>query len=166
MDSHDLRDWADRQAITDLIYRYCRSVDRLDVPLGHSIWHADGKADYGASVYQGEGRGVIDHICAEHRKTLAHSHQVTNILISLDGERAASEAYHFAALRVGAPGQIKQISVWGRYLDRWSRRDGRWGLDERRTIRDFDEIRDVTPLQAHDEGKRDHTDPSYGFLGG
>lgn len=29
----------DRQQITDLIYRYCRSVDRLDIPLGHSVWH-------------------------------------------------------------------------------------------------------------------------------
>jgi hypothetical protein len=31
-----------RQAITELSYRYCRSVDRLDIPLGHSIWHDDG----------------------------------------------------------------------------------------------------------------------------
>ena len=36
---------ADRQAIVDLIYRYCRSVDRLDIPLGHSIWHDDAIAD-------------------------------------------------------------------------------------------------------------------------
>lgn len=45
----------DRQAITDLIHLYCRSVDRLDVPLGHSIWHDDGIADYGAAI-----RTVVD----------------------------------------------------------------------------------------------------------
>jgi hypothetical protein len=78
---------ASRQQITDLIYRYCRSVDRLDVPLGHSIWHEDAIADYGADVYQGNGRGVIDHICAQHLHTLQHSHQVSNILIELEHDR-------------------------------------------------------------------------------
>jgi hypothetical protein len=155
---------ADRQAITDLIHLYCRSVDRLDVPLGHSIWHADGHADYGASVYQGDGRGVIDHICAQHRHTLGHSHQISNILIELDGDWAGSESYHFATLRVAAAGGVKQISVWGRYLDTWSRRDGRWGLAHRLTVRDFDEIREVTPLADHDVGRRDRGDPSYAVL--
>jgi hypothetical protein len=165
-DGPDLQAIADRQAITDLIYRYCRAVDRLDVPLGHSIWHADATADYGASVYQGEGRGVIDHICAQHRHTLHHSHQVTNIVIDLDGDRAGSEAYHFACLRIAAGEGIRQISVWGRYIDSWSRRGGRWGIDKRVTVRDFDEIRDVVPLEHHDVGRRDRSDPSYAVLGG
>ncbi len=164
-DDRPLRMLADRQAITDLIYRYCRAVDRLDVALGHSVWHDDGTADYGADIYQGPGRGVIDYICAQHRQTLNHSHQVTNILIGLDGDRADSESYHFACLRIAAGAGVKQISVWGRYLDTWSRRDGRWGLDRRLTIRDFDEIRDVTPLADHHVGQRDRTDPSYAVLG-
>jgi hypothetical protein len=165
-DDDIVRALADRQAITDLIYCYCRSVDRLDVPLGRSIWHDDSTADYGADVYQGPGRGVIDHICAQHRQTLHHSHQVTNILIGLDGDRAGSESYHFACLRVAAGSGVKQISVWGRYLDTWSKRAGRWGLDRRLTVRDFDEIRDVTPLANHDVGRRDESDPSYAVLGG
>ena len=165
-DAETLRAVADRQAITDLIYRYCRSVDRLDVPLGHSIWHEGSHADYGPGVYQGDGPGVIDHICAQHRHTQSHSHQVTNILIELDGDRAGSESYHFAALRVARGGKVQQISVWGRYLDTWSRQDGRWGLDKRLTVRDFDEIRDVTPLADHHIGQRDRSDPSYAVLEG
>ena len=156
-----LRALADQAAITELIYRYCRAVDRLDIPLGRSVWHADGYADYGAAVYQGDGRGVIDHICAQHRRTLHHSHQVTNILIDLEGDRAGSEAYHFATLRVAREGPVSQISVWGRYIDRWSRREGRWGLDHRLTVRDFDEIREVAPLGDHGVGRRDGDDPSY-----
>jgi len=80
MDAETLRDLADKQAIRDLIYTYCRAVDRLDIPLGHSIWHEDGYADYGAAYYQGPGRGVIDLICQSHLGLLSHSHQVTNIL--------------------------------------------------------------------------------------
>jgi hypothetical protein len=153
-----------RQQITELIYRYCRSVDRLDVPLGHSIWHADAIADYGADVYQGNGRGVIDHICAQHRHTLHHSHQVSNILIELNGDRAASESYVTASLRVRRGAKLMQMTVWSRYIDRWSRREGRWGLDHRLTVRDFDEIREVEPLKEHDVGRRDRSDPSYRVL--
>jgi len=159
-----LRDLQDRRAIIDLIYRYCRSVDRLDVPLGHSVWHADGIADYGETVYQGSGRGAIDFICAQHGKTLHHSHQVTNILIDLSGDRAGSESYAIAALRVRRGARLQQMTVWTRYIDSWSRRDGQWGLDQRIAIRDFDEVRDVVPLADHDVGRRDRSDPSYAVL--
>jgi len=152
----------DREAIRDQIYRYCRAVDRIDHALGYSIWHDDGTADYGA-YYQGSGRGVIDLICSHHQHLLYHSHQVSNILVELDGDRASSEAYVTANLRMGQDGQFKQISVWSRYIDQWSRRDGRWGIDKRLTVRDFDEIRDVTPMSAS-ESSRDRTDPSYAVL--
>jgi SnoaL-like domain len=152
---------ADHHAITDLIYRYCRAVDRLDVPLGHSIWHEDGTADYGESVYRGDGRAAIDFICAQHRKTLHHSHQVTNILIDLDSERAGSESYCIAALRVRRDEKLLQMTIWTRYVDRWSRRNGHWGLDRRIAIRDFDEVREVVALGDYDVGRRDRSDPSY-----
>jgi hypothetical protein len=157
----ELEALAARQAITALIYRYCRSVDRLDVPLGRSIWHEDGIADYGADFYQGDGRGVIDHICTQHLHTLHHSHQISNILIDLDGDHAGSEAYATATLRARRGEQLIQITIWGRYVDRWSRRSGRWGLDHRLAIRDFDEIREVTSLRDHLVGRRDRSDPSY-----
>lgn len=164
MDESSVNVLADRQAITELIYRYCRSVDRLDIPLGHSIWHDDATADYGADFYQGDGRGAIDHICAQHLRTLHHSHQVTNILIDLDGDRAGSEAYATALLRARRDEKLLQMTIWGRYVDRWSRRNGRWGLDHRLAIRDFDEIREVTPLNHHEIGRRDRSDPSYAVL--
>jgi SnoaL-like domain len=160
----DLRAITDRQAIADLIYRYCRAVDRLDVELGHSIWHEDGYADYGADVYQGNGRGVIDHICAQHRQTLHHSHQVSNIIITLDGERAGSESYVTANLRMRRGDVLVQMSIWGRYIDSWSRRDEGWGLDRRLSVRDFDEVREVRSMYEHPVGRRDRSDPSYVVL--
>jgi hypothetical protein len=159
----DLTALADKADITDLIFRYCRSVDRLDVPLGHSIWHAGGEADYG-TVYQGPGPGVIDLICRQHGGLLHHSHQVTNILIDLDGDRAGSESYCFATLRLEREGQLMQMCVWTRYIDKWERRDGRWGLVHRLAVRDFDEMGPVKEMQRHAVGTRDKSDPSYGVL--
>src|SRR3546814_1877991 len=60
-----------------------------------------------------------------------------------------------------------RISDWSSDVcssDLWSRRDGRWGLDQRLAIRDFDEIRDVTAMYEHDVGRRDRSDPSYAVL--
>jgi hypothetical protein len=156
---------ADRQTITELIYRYCRAMDRVDAELGYTIWHDGAVADYGEGIYQGSGRGFIDYVCEQHRQLLVHSHQVSNIIIDLDGDRAGSEAYVTATLRRMAGSQLKQISVWGRYVDQWSRRDGRWGIDKRVAIIDFDEIRDVVALSPCDRGRRDRSDPSYAVLG-
>ena len=156
----------DKQAIRDLIYTYCRAVDREDVALGHTVWHDDGVADYGADVYQGSGKGVIDFICASGRQLLSQSHQVTNILIELDGERAASEAYISSSYRLEQQGQLMHMGVWARYLDMWEKRSGRWGLVRRQVIFDHDELRPATPMGRAKDFKHDRSDPSYSFLKG
>ncbi len=156
---------SDREAITDLIYRYCRAMDRIDPELGYSIWHPDGTADYGPGVFQGSGRDFVDHVCAQHRGTLTHSHQVTNIIIELDGDRGASESYCTANLRIMRGDALVQISVWNRYIDTWSKRDGRWGIDTRMAVIDFDEMRPVTAMSQISRGSRDRDDPSYAVLG-
>lgn len=162
-----LTDLADKQAIRDLIYTYCRAVDRIDVPLGHSIWHDDGYADYGAGYYQGPGKGVIDTICAHHKHLLSHSHQVSNILIELHGNAAGSEAYVTGTMRMERDGTLMQIGVWGRYLDSWEKRDGRWGLMRRSVVFDHQEIREVTDLPGRGlAATRDRSDPSYAVLEG
>jgi hypothetical protein len=156
----DLQAAADRQAIADLIYRYCRAMDRIDVDLGYSIWHEDGLAEY-EGFYTGTGRGFIDKVCEGHRQLLNHSHQMSNIIIELDGDRAASESYVTAALTMKRGDQVKQMTVRSRYVDRWSKRNGRWGIDKRIAIRDFDDVRDVSPMSTTTWGRRDPSDPSY-----
>lgn len=160
-----LTELADKQAITELIYTYCRAVDRLDVPLGHSIWHEDGYADYGADYYQGPGRGVIELICENHTHLLSHSHQVSNILIELNGADAGSESYVAGTMRMERDGTLFQLGVWGRYLDRWQKRDGRWGILHRVVVFDHQDMREVTDMPGHGlPAARDRSDPSYRIL--
>jgi hypothetical protein len=159
----EVRDLLDRQAITDKLNRYCRAVDRLDVPLGHTVFHADGFADYG-QLYRGDGRGVIDLICRSHLETLNHSHQICNSIITLDGDEAGSETYFHSATRLMMEGKVTQIRVWGRYLDQWSKREGEWAIGKRLVVFDFDELREITRTMRCDEGARDRSDPSYEYL--
>ncbi|RZJ95919.1 MAG: nuclear transport factor 2 family protein [Novosphingobium sp.] len=156
----------DKQAIHEALYAYCRSVDRLDHLLGHAVFHEDSHADYGEGVYQGPGRGAIDTIIKQHDGLTSHSHQVSNVLIALDGDRAGSEAYMTGTMRMLREGKEFQIFVRARYLDRWEKRDGRWGIIQRAVAYDHDEVREVTAMRGPHNSARDTSDPSYGFLQG
>jgi hypothetical protein len=159
---------ADRLAITDKLYKYCRSVDRLDVPLGHTCFHEDSVADF--PTFQGTGRGWIDFICVEHRNFLHHSHQVTNVIIDLHGpdadglERAGSEAYVTARLRQMEGDRLMEREFCARYVDLWSKRQGAWAIDRRDCVVDFSSTREVTSLFDSAGAARDPSDPSYQVL--
>lgn len=159
-----LDELADRQAILDQLHRYCRAMDRMDHELGYSIWHHGGTADYGTANFVGSGRDFIDHVNRQHAHLLAHSHQVANVLIELDGDRAGSEAYCTATLHMQRDDKRLRMLVHSRYVDRWSRRDGRWAIDHRIAVMDLAEVAEITPMPLHREGSRDRSDPSYAVL--
>jgi hypothetical protein len=162
----DIQALIDKDAIRAALYAYCRAVDRLDHALGHSVFHEDSHADYGAGVYQGPGRGCIDAIIASHAGLTSHSHQVSNVLIALDGEKAGSEAYMTGTMRMQREGKEYQIFVRARYLDAWEKREGRWAIVRREVAYDHDEVREVTSMRGPSHAARDPSDPSYGFLKG
>lgn len=153
-----------KQAITEQIYAYCRAMDRVDRELGTAVWHAGGLADYGA-IFQGTGAEFVEWVCTGHMRLEAHSHQVSNILIAVSGERAFSEAYVTAALREKRDGKLFQKTVRGRYIDQWSRQDGRWAIDRRTYVHDFDSVSEVTETSLDGWGRRDRRDPAYGPSG-
>ena len=157
---------ADEMAITRQLYAYCRSVDRLDAALGHGVFHEDSHADYGADVYQGPGRGCIDKIIKDHDHLTSHSHQVSNVLIALDGDRAGSEAYMTGTMRMLRDGKEFQIFVRARYLDAWEKRSGRWAIIRRQVAYDHDEVREATSMRGASNAARDASDPSYALLKG
>ncbi|MCB2079565.1 MAG: nuclear transport factor 2 family protein [Novosphingobium sp.] len=155
---------ADRLAIMDKLYRYCRSVDRLDVQVGHTVFHEDSTADFGS--YKGTGRGWIDYVCEEHKRFLHHSHQVTNTIIEIDGDTAGSESYVFATLQRQDGDKIMQHEFWARYVDTWSRRNGDWAIDTRHCVVDYGVLREVEVLGGDPRSSRDNSDPSYSVLKG
>jgi hypothetical protein len=126
-----------KQAITEALHRYCHGLDRFD--RGQAmIWHPGGTADYGADIFQGTGDGFLDWVWPVHETFERTSHQVTNILVTVDGDRATSETYVTVCLRNADVDLVNR----GRYSDTWSRRDGRWGIDARTYT---DDIAQVVP---------------------
>jgi hypothetical protein len=155
---------ADRLAIIDLIYRYCRSMDRLDREEGYAIWHEGATADYGPTIYRGSGRGFIDFVTDTHMTMEGQSHQISNIIIELDGDTATSESYVTAVLRRRRDAGLFEVTTRGRYLDEWAFREGRWGIVRRVYVHDFDRTAPAgEPLQPSTM-RRDRSDLSYAFI--
>lgn len=121
-----------KQAITEVLYRYCHAVDRIDPELAAQVWHEDGLAHYDG-IFEGTAAGFFDFVFEAHSHCDATSHQLTNILIEVDGDSAVSQSYVTACLRTAGLDRI----VRGRYLDRLSCRAGKWRIDERRYVNDI-----------------------------
>ena len=127
-----------KQAITEVLHRYCYAMDTNDAELGYQVWHDDGTAHY-EGMFDGSGRDFVDFGQAGHRATFdATSHQVTNIAITIDGNRATSASYVTAACRFRETGLVYLIR--GRYLDAWSCRESTWRIDTRRFVTDLWQI--------------------------
>jgi hypothetical protein len=153
----------DKQAITERIYDYARSMDRLDAELGYSCFHEGTPVDYGTQMYQGDGRGFVDMCMAAHPGFHAHSHQFSNIRIWIDSlTTARSETYCDVTLRrYDEEGKAFDIRNLGRYVDRWEKRRGEWRISERKYLIDFDQSGPPPGSLFAMTGKRDKSDPSY-----
>lgn len=149
--------------ITDALARYCRALDRFDDELALTLWHPGGTVDYGAELFSGSASDFVKWLRPVHERVDATTHRIANAIVRVTGDTAVSEAYgHVMLITRTSDGQRVQ-HTFGRYLDRWSLREGRWAIDHRRYVRDAGWIADVEALPT--SGRRDRTDPSYELLG-
>ena len=149
-----------KDQIKDQIYNYCRGLDRMDKPLALSVWHSDATVESGG--FKGSGPEWIESAWRSHEKVHAHTHQMTNILIRVNGDKATSETYFITSIRGEPTAESSRTSlIRGRYEDRWSKRNGRWAMDHRRILVDFTTNDEENTKNPQAPGRRDKTDPSY-----
>jgi hypothetical protein len=138
--SASLETVAAKQAIAEVLYRYCHAVDRIDADIWKTVWH-DGAVVHYEGIFEGSASDLMEFIFRAHRASEATSHQVTNAVVEVDGARAESTCYVTAVVRSGA----NDVVIRGRYLDRLSARDGEWRIDERRYQNDVMQLIPVGP---------------------
>jgi SnoaL-like domain len=152
-----------RLEIQDMLFRYCRGLDRMDKPLALSVFHPESELDI-EGAFKGSGIAFVDWVWEQHNKALRHSHNITNVYVEIAGETAASEAYVMMVMHVATPGGMTLIQGHGRYLDEWVRYEQRWVIKKRRATREFQEVRQLAAERAPGApalSRRDGTDPSY-----
>lgn len=124
-----------KQALHELNTAYSRSVDRLDEAAFVALFHDDASIDSG--VLRGEpvyfAREFARWIRRHGRLT---SHAITNEWFLVDGARAIGESYVVAIARLRDEPKESDVLTFGRYFDRFERRDGAWKFSERRFVLD------------------------------
>src|SRR5215467_3176030 len=84
----------DKQAITEVLYRYCRGCDRADEALLRSCFHPGSLHRHGG--FEGTSADFATLAMKIIAGTRVCKHMLTNVLIELRGDRASSESHYFA----------------------------------------------------------------------
>lgn len=136
MSTAEIQALLDKQAITELVYRYMRGLDRLDADLLNSLFCPDGWCEYG--IINCSPAEFVDFAIATLGDHAANQHFVGNILIDLNGDEAFGEVYFNAYHKMpNGAGGFDDCIIAGRYLDRYEKRDGEWKFAYRSEVADW-----------------------------
>ncbi len=161
-----------KQEITELLYRYCRGVDRLDMDLVRSCYHPDATDSHG--TFEGTVDEYLEWSERLLRRYTGSVHTVLNVLVEVDAkseasadggtvEWARSEAHGIARhWTVGGPLELN-LSVGFRFIDDVTRRDGGpWLISRRVATTEWVREEQFRPFDERFlRGSRDRSDPVY-----
>lgn len=159
-----------KSEIEDCLKRYARGVDRRDWVSVRACFHDDANDHHGE--FCGSRDDFIEWVRTRHADIPFSMHYMLNCLIELLSDRmAAVETYFWAIQRResrGEDGQIRgtDFEVFGRYVDRFEKRDGIWRVTDRKVA--YDSTRQM-PSSNHLRkmvgvlGRRDRSDPVFGL---
>ena len=119
----------DKQAITEVLLRYCRAVDRRDADLMRRVYWPDAIDDH--AVFQGNVEEFIAY-AFPYMEGVITQHSISNIWIDLTGPNEAFSECYFSGFHdfPAETGRLERV-VGGRYLDRHMRRNGEWRIAAR-----------------------------------
>ena len=158
----------DRREIEDVILRYCRGIDRLDLELVRSCYWPDATDSHGGfSGTRDEFVAWVETLLARFEST---SHFVGNLLVELAGDAAVVETYAIALHRSGEPKASLNLIIGVRYLDRFEKRSGAWKIARRVCVTEWSRVDDAAgrfPITAGQvRGARGKGDALYELLAG
>ena len=133
----------DRALIEDLQARYMFALDFRDADAYASTFSNDGVLDYGAGEIR--GRDAIRNFIIESRKNAeaqaakdtsglrpaAGRHNIANIVIKIDGNRAVGRAYWFH-MGNNNPKRTAVLDSFGHYEDEMIKVNGKWLFSKRK----------------------------------
>jgi hypothetical protein len=129
----ELDDMLDSFKIRRVLERYCRGIDRRDIPLVNSVYWPEAVDDHG--VWKGPGQAfgtfIIPLIAESYVATMHMIHQSN---ISVNGNEAAADTYCTALHRIENKDGLASELAYCRYADRFERRGIEWRIIERTVL--------------------------------
>lgn len=130
-----LRELVEKEAIRDMVHRYCWSVDRGELQDVMALFHDSCDLIVSPPGRRREGRAAVERWYGRymrHRLGVLR-HLIHNQVITLDGDRAFSKSYFDAV------GDLKgeSVVVAGFYEDKLLRVEGEWKFTEKVIGTDF-----------------------------
>jgi hypothetical protein len=127
---------AAKQAIYDVLCRYCRGVDRGDFDLIRGCYHP-GAYDHHVG-FDGPIEGFLDYARWRIEGGLGTMHVIANHLIEVEGDVGRAETYvNSWSWDPDQSGAVVLSTTGTRYVDRFERRRGEWRIAERWAVRAF-----------------------------
>jgi ketosteroid isomerase-like protein len=140
----------DRAEIEDLMARYLFALDFFDADAYAECFAEDGVLDWamgtvaGREAIRAEAAGMNASMAGVFGAETTVRHFVTNIAISVAGDRASTRAAWFEAYNNGPDGAPK-MGTFGHYEDELARIDGHWRFKRRRIVNEFLDGRKAGP---------------------
>ncbi|SPB18217.1 hypothetical protein NOV72_05416 [Caballeronia novacaledonica] len=167
-----LQQLVDKAAIYDVMCRYARGVDRGDWELLRSAYHADAYDDH--VDFKGNVDGLIAWLQERFAGVDNSTHFLGNFLVEFAGPDLALVETYYASRRLRAPSEREAADLaagdalcrqsWGRYVDRFERRNGEWRVANRIVVIDS-RFTSVARGGMRDDGDswgmRDRSDPIH-----
>ncbi|MEU0497552.1 nuclear transport factor 2 family protein [Mycobacterium sp. NPDC006124] len=165
-----LQEMLDEHQLRRLVDRYCRAVDRGDLELVRSLYHRDAVDSHG-SFSGGSVDEFVARLAAARPHLRSMQHHVTTANFAVRGDVAEGEVYSIAIHTLISGDRDVDVTVGGRYLDKYERRDGSWGFVERSIVTDWARVDDPSPVRLDHpmtrgtlRGTPDANDPSHQFF--
>jgi len=149
----NLRNLIDKEAIPYLISKYARACDRADRPMQRTCYHPGTVNNHG--LYNGLAEDFIEIGHASLAQWAeCTTHHLGSSLIEVDGDIESAETYVRGMMRGALPGQTERadVTVAGRYVDRFERRDGKWFIAERTFLFDWSRVDPIDRIFPPPEG--------------
>ena len=162
-----MADLVDRQAITDVVLRYCRGIDRLDLELVRDCYHADATDEHGTFI--GTRDEYVDWVAGVLTRFTGTMHVVANQLIEVRRRRRrTARPTAWRTTGVIRPTTIAATSPPGSATSTASqRRDGEWRIARRVAVREWTHVVPaeqqlvIPPERDGRRGRRDRDDAAY-----
>ena len=121
----------DKDAIREVLARVSRGVDRLSPDILRSVYWPDAKVY--SSFFDGTAEEFIVWLTGNRKDvTAGATHNICNIAIEVEGDRAWGETYFIGLSENRPDGENPFNNVTsGRYLDKFEKRDGEWRILQR-----------------------------------